>query len=280
MKSIKAFLVALVLIVGANFVKGQTDKKYPEPTPMTHEMTEFWVPQPRIVDPGKAVSEKILVQPPSDAIILFDGTNLSEWEAAPGKKVVKGKDASNSKSTEENAARWIVKGGVFIVDKKAGDIQTKREFGDFQLHIEWCVPKGIHGESQGRGNSGIFLQGMYEVQVLDSYNNETYANGQAGSIYKQTAPLVNAMRQPGQWNVYDIIYTAPTFKEDGTYRTRPIVTILHNGVVIQNNTVISGTTPFVGLPQVVPHGKGPIRLQAHGDKSEPISFRNIWIREL
>ena len=118
------------------------------------------------------------------------------------------------------------------------------------------------------------------MQVLDSYKNETYVNGQAGSIYKQTPPRVNAMRPPGEWNTYDIIYTAPTFREDGTYRSRPLVTVLHNGVLIQNNTVILGTTPYIGLPQVILHGKGPLRLQAHGDESEPISYRNIWIREL
>ena len=139
---------------------------------------------------------------------------------------------------------------------------------------------GITGESQLRGNSGVFLQGMYEVQILDNYQNETYVNGQAGSIYKQTPPLVNAMNKPGVWNTYDIIYTAPTFKKDGTYRTPPRVTILQNGVLLQNNTLIQGTTPYVGFPDVIEHGAGPIGLQDHGDESAPISFRNIWIREL
>src|SRR5690606_3166184 len=169
---------------------------------------------------------------------------------------------------------------LLTVNKEAGDIQTKRKFGDFQLHLEWRVPAEIHGDGQGRGNSGVFLQGLYELQILDSYNNETYVNGQAGRIYKQTAPIVNAMRKPGEWNTYAIRYTAPTFKKDGTYRTKPVITVLHNGVLIQNGTAILGTTPFIGLPQVIPHEAGPIRLQAHGDKSEPLSFRNIWIREL
>src|SRR3546814_279869 len=177
-------------------------------------------------------------------------------------------------------AAWVVKDEVLTVNKAAGDIQTKRTFGDFQLHIEWRVPEGIHGKGQLRGNSGVFLQGIYELQVLDSYRNETYVNGQAGSIYKQTAPLVNATRKPGKWNTYDVIYTAPTFRDDGSYRTKPVVTVLHNGVLVQNGTDILGTTPFIGLPQVAPHQEGPIRLQAHGDESEPISFRNIWIREL
>jgi hypothetical protein len=247
---------------------------------MIHEMTEFWKPQPRIVQPGEAGAGAIL-SAPSDAIVLFDGTGLSLWEGAPDKQVlIQGKDMSMFKSSKGGDAKWDIKDGTLVVDKDAGDIQTKSTFGDFQLHIEWRIPEGIHGEGDIRGNSGIFLQGIYELQVLDSYHNETYVNGQASSIYKQTPPLVNAMRKPGKWNVFDIIYTAPTFKDDGTYRTKPLVTILHNGVLVQNNTIILGTTPYIGLPQVIPHGKGPIRLQAHGDKSEPISFRNIWIREL
>ena len=143
-----------------------------------------------------------------------------------------------------------------------------------------CVPKNITGKSQGRGNSGIFLQDMYEIQVLDCYNNETYVNGQTGSIYKQTPPLANAMRKPGEWNVYDIIYSAPIFKEDGTYRVPPRVTVIQNGIVLQNNTTILGTTEYIGFPKVIKHGAGPIRLQSHGDPSEPISFRNVWIREM
>jgi hypothetical protein len=169
---------------------------------------------------------------------------------------------------------------VFTVKKGTGDIQTKREFNDFQLHLEWLIPEGITGESQARGNSGVFLQGMYEIQILDCYQNETYVNGQTGSVYKQTPPLVNAMNRPGEWNTYDIIYTAPTFKADGTYRTHPRVTVIQNGVVLQNNTIILGTTEYIGFPKVVEHGAGPIRLQDHGDPSAPISFRNIWIREL
>ncbi|MCK9413723.1 MAG: DUF1080 domain-containing protein [Prolixibacteraceae bacterium] len=274
--------ILFILFAGCSlFVQGQTKKEYPQPTPMTHEMTEFWTPQPRIVVPGKTLSEEILVLPPSDAIILFDGTGLSNWEGAPNKTVlVKGKDMSKFKSSEGGEAKWIIKDGTLVVNKESGDIQTKLTFGDFQLHIEWLIPEGILGDSQLRGNSGIFLQGVYELQVLDSYGNETYANGMAGSVYKQTPPLVNAMRKPGEWNSYDVIYTAPTFREDGSYRTRPIVTVIQNGILVQNNTTILGTTPYIGFPQVILHGKGPIRLQAHGDKSEPISFRNIWIREL
>jgi hypothetical protein len=173
-----------------------------------------------------------------------------------------------------------VRNGVFTVKKGTGDISTTQTFNDFQLHIEWMVPANITGKSQARGNSGIFLQGIYELQVLDNYNNRTYRNGQAGSIYKQTAPLLNAMRKPGEWNVYDVIYTAPRFKENGSLFSPARVTVLHNGIVIQNNTTITGHTPYIGLPEYKAHGRGPIKLQDHGDPSEPLSFRNIWIREL
>lgn len=231
---------------------------YPQQEPMKPEMSEYWTPQPQIIQPtGSNISA------PSDAIILFAGNDLSEW-----------------KSHDGNAAQWDVHDGIVTVNKSKGDILTKKEFGDFQLHLEWCVPTNITGKSQGRGNSGVFLQDQYEIQILDNYENETYVNGQAGSIYKQSPPLVNAMRKPGEWNVYDIIYTAPTFTKDGRYRTHPTVTVLHNGVLVQNNTVIIGTTEYIGFPKIASHGKGPIRLQSHGDPSEPISFRNIWIREL
>lgn len=272
-------IVGLLLMCCASAAQAQTDK-YPVPPPMTHEMTEFWTPRSPVIQKGKTVSGEF-VSAPSDALVLFDGKDLSQWEKAPDKNVlVKGKDMSKFKSSAKAASVWTVKDGMLTVNKEAGDIQTKQSFGDFQLHIEWRIPEGIKGEGQLRGNSGVFLQGMYEIQILDSYNNETYANGQAGSVYKQTAPLTNVTSQPGEWNVYDIIYTAPTFKSDGTYRSNPRVTLLHNGVIVQNNTLILGTTPYIGLPQVVKHDRGPIRLQAHGDDSAPISFRNIWIREL
>ncbi|MDR2914827.1 MAG: DUF1080 domain-containing protein [Tannerella sp.] len=236
-------------------------KEYPEPEKMRPGMSEFWLPQPVVITPGNIQTNSA----PSDAIVLFDGKDLSAWESVKTK----------------GAAEWIVNDDrTFTVNKKHGDIQTKQEFESFQLHIEWCVPTNITGESQARGNSGIFLQGQYEIQVLDNYQNETYSNGQAGSIYKQARPLVNAMRKPGEWNVYDIIYTAPVFKEDGTYRTPPSVTVIHNGIVVQNHTTILGTTEYIGFPKVEKHGPGPVILQSHGDPSEPISFRNIWIREL
>jgi hypothetical protein len=235
--------------------------KVPEPMPMKPQMTEFWEPEPKVVTPGK-VPSNLVVPPPSDAIVLFDGKDLSKW---------KGKDGE---------AKWRVSDGVFTVNKGTGDIETKDTFEDFQLHIEWRIPADIQGESQARGNSGVFMQGIYELQVLDSYNNRTYSNGQAGSIYKQTRPLVNAMRKPGEWQVYDVIYTAPRFKEDGSLFSPAYITVLHNGVLIQNHFEIKGDTPYIGLPKYTKHGKGPIKLQDHGDPSKPISFRNIWIREL
>lgn len=255
--TIKAALAAMACTACVSLSAQQ--KEYPKPEPMTPGMSEYWTPQPKIVTPGDIKTNSA----PSDAIVLFDGKDLSAWE-----------------STKGEPAQWTVHDGVFTVNKKAGDIQTKQKFNSYQLHIEWCVPENITGTSQGRGNSGVFMQGMYEVQVLDCYNNETYVNGQTGSIYKQTPPLANAMRKPGEWNIYDIIYNAPVFKEDGTYRVPPHITVIHNGVVLQNNTTILGTTEYIGFPKVVPHGAGPIILQSHGDPSEPISFRNIWLREL
>ncbi|MDR0748472.1 MAG: DUF1080 domain-containing protein [Tannerellaceae bacterium] len=253
---------ALYGIIGIN-VYAQ-EKEYPQQERMKPGMSEYWTPQPPIVTPG-ACQGNGLVSPPSDAIILFDGKDLSAWESAGEKG---------------GPARWTVKDGIFTVDKKTGDIQTRQKFESYQLHIEWRIPENISGTSQSRGNSGVYMQGKYEIQILDCYQNETYVNGQTGSVYKQTPPLSNAMRKPGEWNVYDIIYTAPVFKEDGGYRYPPTVTVIQNGILLQNHTTILGTTEYIGFPQVQPHGAGPIVLQSHGDPSEPISFRNIWIREL
>ena len=229
----------------------------PEPMKMKPEMTEIWDPEIRLVTPGETPANA-----PSDAIVLFDGTNLNEWTNGKGE-----------------AAGWIVADGCVTVKKGTGTIKTKRQFEDYQLHIEWRAPSEVVGESQGRGNSGIFMQGIYEVQVLDNYNNRTYRNGQAGSIYKQHPPLVNACKAPGVWQTYDIIYTAPRFNDDGTYFTPPTVTVLHNGVLVQNNAKMRGPTEYIGIPEytVKKHGPGSIELQDHGN---PVSYRNIWIREL
>ncbi|WP_423147093.1 3-keto-disaccharide hydrolase [Rubrolithibacter danxiaensis] len=229
--------------------------------------TEVWSPVPEVVTPGKTNSDA-----PSDAIILFDGKNLDQWVS------VKDPNAP---------ADWHVSNNVITVNKKAGNIQTKKSFGNYQLHIEWKIPQDIDGEGQGRGNSGVFLASIgpgddgYELQVLDSYKNKTYVNGQAGSIYKQSIPLVNASKKPGEWQSYDVVWTAPVFNTDGSLKTPAYVTVFHNGVLVQNNTELKGPTRYIGKPEYSKaHGASPIKLQAHGDPSKPISYRNIWVREL
>ncbi|WP_297088286.1 DUF1080 domain-containing protein [uncultured Draconibacterium sp.] len=220
-------------------------------------MTEEWGKPIPVVKPGKT-----LMSAPSDAIVLFDGTDLNkEWTDMEGSEV-----------------KWIATNGTVTIPKDGGDIKTKRVFEDFQLHVEWKSPKEVIDSGMRRGNSGIFLQGVYELQILDSYDNPTYVNGQAGSIYKQHAPLVNVCKEPGEWQVFDIIYTAPRFK-GRNYFTPPYVTVLQNGVLILNNVAIKGPTLYIGIPEfkVEPHGAGPIVLQDHWF---PVSFRNIWIREL
>jgi hypothetical protein len=230
-----------------------------DPERMTPGMLEVWDPEVAIIQPGATDREH-----PSDAIVLFDGTDINaEWEDPRG-----------------NPSKWIIQDGSLISVKGSGYIQTKRKFSSIQLHIEWKSPSAVTGESQGRGNSGVFLQQRYEVQVLDSYNNRTYRHGQAASIYKQFPPLVNVSRGPGEWQTYDIIYTAPTFNKDSvTYFTPPRVTVLHNGVLVQNNVSLSGPTDYTKIPEVSIkwHGPASLQLQDHGN---PVSFRNIWIREL
>ena len=255
----KKSVCVVAYCLAANWANAQT---VPTPPPMKPEMTEFWEPEVKVTTPGMATTNAFLTAP-SDATVLFDGKDLSKWKDKDG-----------------GAAKWDVKDGAFTVKKGTGDIYTRQDFNDYQLHIEWRIPADIQGQSQGRGNSGIFMQGIYELQVLDSYNNRTYANGQAGSIYKQTPPLVNAMRKPGEWNVYDVLYTAPRFRENGSLFSPARITVLHNGVVVQHDFTLRGGTPYIGLPTYTAHGKGPIRLQDHGDPSQPISFRNIWLREL
>lgn len=222
---------------------------------------EIFTPIPNVVTPAK-----IFGQAPSDAIILFDGKSLDQWQSAK----------------DQSAAKWKVADGILTVDKSTGDIETKRKFGSFQLHIEWKIPADITGKGQERGNSGIFLSSKYEIQVLDTYNNDnkTYTNGMAGSVYRESIPLVNPAHKAGEWNVYDIAYQAPEFNEDGSVKTPGHVTILFNGVLVQNNTEIRGGTSMTNVAHVYKaHGDMPLKLQAHGDKSEPISYRNIWIRD-
>lgn len=217
--------------------------------------TEIWDPEPAIVSPASATTV------PSDAIVLFDGTDLTEWQHADG-----------------SSAGWKLEDGVITVVGGTGDIETRRSFGDVQLHIEWRTPTAIVGESQGRGNSGVFLQKRYEVQVLDSYDNRSYANGQAASVYKQHIPLVNASRAPGEWQSYDIVFEAPRFGDDGAVRKPALLTVLHNGVLVQNHVELQGLTVYIGEPYYEVHAdREPLSLQDHGN---PISFRNIWIRDL
>ena len=211
---------------------------------------------PAVVTPAPG---DVLIPAPSDAQVLFDGKDLAQWCRKDG-----------------SPAAWTVENGDMVVKAKSGNIQTKRNFGDCQLHIEWCTPENVSDTGQLRSNSGVFLQSLYEVQILDSYLNDTYWNGQAGSIYKQYAPLVNATKAPGQWNVYDIIYTAPRFNADGSLLSAARITVLQNGVLVQNNTTIKGTT-FLEHPAYTAHGDAPIMLQDHGNA---VRFRNIWIREL
>src|SRR5258708_3461928 len=216
-------------------------------------------PRPPVITPGTFSTPDTPGKPPSDAVVLFDGTSLAAWRTDKGEP-----------------AKWKVENGYIEVAARTGDMITRDEFGDSQLHIEWMAPPP-RSNSQARGNSGIFLFGMYEIQVLDCFDNVTYADGQAGSIYGQTPPLVNACRKPGEWQQYDIVYTAPRFKDD-KIDLPGFVTLFHNGVVVQNHTQILGTTAHRVLPKVVVHGpKGPIKLQDHGN---PVRYRNIWIRPL
>ena len=211
-------------------------------------------PQPPAVTPGTFSTQDTPGKPPSDAIVLFDGKDLSKWQ--------------NDK--------WKLQDGAMIVN--GGDNQTKDNFGDMQLHIEWSEPADIKGESQGRGNSGIFLMGLYELQVLDSYKSPSYADGEAGAVYGQTPPQVNVTRPPGEWQVYDVIWTAPRFKADKTLESPAYITVLHNGVVVQNHTTLIGATVHRQLAKYEAHeATGPIRLQDHGNA---VRYRNIWVRPL
>jgi hypothetical protein len=227
--------------------------------------TEVYEPVPPLITPGTSDAA-----PPSDAVVLFDGKNLDEWVT----------------QRDKSPAKWTVADGILTVNKQAGNIETKRSFKDYQLHIEWRIPPGITGAGQSRGNSGVFLASTgsgdagYELQVLDSYENKTYVNGQAGSIYKQGIPLANAMRKPGEWQTYDVIWTAPRFNTDGSLKSPAYVTAFQNGVLIQNHFELTGETLYIGKPSYKPYDTAPIKLQSHGDPSPVISFRNIWLREL
>ena len=230
------------------------------------EDTEVWTPEPKVVTPAAEPGK-----PPSDAIVLFDGKNLEEWVSAQDRS---------------QPAKWNVADGILTVAKSTGNIETNRTFHNYQFHMEWRTPENITGSGQARGNSGLFLASTgtgdagYELQILDSYNNKTYVNGMVGSIYKQSIPLANPMRKPGEWNVYDVAWTAPIFNDDGSVKTPAYATVFLNGVLVDNHFELKGETRYIGQPFYKKFDGAPIKLQAHGDKSEPLSFRNIWVREL
>ena len=224
--------------------------------PMTDsKVTEVWTPVPRVVTPGMNAA------PPSDAIVLFSGKDLAQWQGGDGAP-----------------ATWTVAGNAMTVRAGAGEIRTRQAFGDCQLHVEWRTPAVVHGDGQERGNSGVFLQGRYEVQVLDSHENATYVNGQAASIYKQHIPLANASRKPGAWQSFDIVYHAPRFAAGGALATPGTITVFHNGVLVQDHVTITGRTFNSGMQTYEAHAlKEPLALQDH---HAAVSYRNIWIREL
>ncbi|MBD3183060.1 DUF1080 domain-containing protein [Candidatus Poribacteria bacterium] len=217
-------------------------------------------PQPRVVTPGTCSTQETPGKAPSDAVVLFDGKDTSKWVGKDGGPV-----------------QWKVENGYMEVTR-TGNIQTKEHFGDCQLHIEWAAPAEVKGESQGRGNSGVFLIGKYEIQVLDGYDNITYADGITASVYGEYPPLVNACRKPGEWQTYDIVFEAPLYEDDKLVKPA-YATVFHNGVVVHNRVELLGPTGHRNLPNYdTPHGpEGPLMLQDHGD---PVRYRNIWIRPL
>lgn len=243
------YFILFILISQGLFTSGQAKPEY----------TEVWYPEPRVVNPGN------VNQPPSDAYILFDGTSMDEWIIPEG-------------------TVWVVQNGMITItpsDEKKLEpvrISTRKSFGDFQLHIEWKTPEEVSGEGQRRGNSGILIHGRYEIQVLDNFENRTYVNGQAGSVYKQFPPLVNACKKPGEWQSFDIVFTAPEFDRDGELIKPAMVTVLHNGILVQHAVTLKGSIRFIGMPEYEPHPhRLPLSLQDHGNA---VSYRNIWIREL
>jgi hypothetical protein len=218
------------------------------------EATEYWTPVPPVITSAPN-------QPPSDAIVLFDGTNLDAWEPV-----------------RSTGKPWKIEDGAMVVVAKAADQRTKQGFGDTQLHLEFRTPAVVEGTGQGRGNSGVFFMGLYELQVLDSYDNPTYVNGQAGSVYKQHPPLVNASRPPGEWQIYDAVFIAPRFDAEGKVISPARITAFHNGVLVQHDVVLQGPTTYRGTPSYKAHAdKAPLVLQDHGN---PVAYRNIWVREL
>jgi hypothetical protein len=253
----KSFCALAVGVVASSFLSTALAK--PDPNWLDHDRDR---PAPTVVDPGTSSTQEQPGRPPSDATVLFDGKDLSQWVAMDG-----------------SPTKWIIRDGILECVKGSGYARTLQNFGDCQLHVEWTAPVPPHGEGQGRGNSGVFFGlDRYEIQVLDSFENKTYADGSAAAVYGQYPPLVNVTRAPGQWQVYDIIYTAPRFEADGKLQSPARVTVLHNGVLVQNNVSLTGPTSWLQRAPYSPHPeKQPISLQDHGN---PVRFRNIWVREL
>lgn len=251
MKVLKLLLPVLLLF---NFFLSSACKSQDQE--MQPEETEVWEPVPEKITPGTNS------EPPSDALVLWkSGNDLSKWQHPDGKEV-----------------QWEVENGVLTVKPGTGGIETRQGFGSIQLHIEWRAPKPARGEGQDRGNSGVFFHNRYEVQVLDSYNNKTYSNGMAGSIYKQSIPKVNASLPPGEWQTYDIIFIAPEFDDNGSVKSPARLTVFWNGIMVQNNFELKGPTEYIGIPEYEAYDPvAPISLQDH---NHPVSFRNIWVREL
>jgi hypothetical protein len=245
---------SILFLTGGVLCQAQPDSNY-----IDHDRTR---PQPVAVTGATASTQEQAGKPPSDAVVLFDGKDLSQWVSLDG-----------------TPTKWITRDGYMECVKGSGYVRTVQNFGDCQLHVEWATPVPPHGEGQGRGNSGVFFGlDRYEVQVLDSYGNQTYADGSAAAVYGQYPPLVNASRPPGEWQIYDIIYTAPRFDANSKLRSEARLTVFHNGVLVQNNVQLTGPTSWLERAPYEPHPeKQPISLQDHGN---PVRFRNIWIREL
>jgi hypothetical protein len=264
------FPVLLIAIIGVTLTSAQNQEKKKEVIQYVETETGRWMvhdedrPAPPVIFPGSCGALDAITKAPTDAIVLFEGKDLSSWT-----------DVKNQPS------RWIVRDGYMESVKGAGYIRTKQEFGSCQLHVEFATPSVVSGTGQGRGNSGVFLQGKYEIQVLDSYENKTYPDGQCGALYGRAVPLVNASCKPGQWQSYDVIYHRPLFDQAGKVARKAVFTVFHNGVLIHDHVELSGGTDWISAHEVTdyaPHGdKGPLMFQDH---SNPVRFRNIWIREL
>jgi hypothetical protein len=260
-----AALVAAIVVLGAAICSAQLGE---EGTPMLpglpYHVHDAARPHPKVITPGTESTQAQPGQPPSDAIVLFDGKDLSKWINRRGRNVI-------------DPAQWKVENGYMEVVPTAGDLISKESFGDVQLHVEWSSPSVVTGSSQGRGNSGVLLMTRYEIQVLDCYNNPTYADGHAGSIYGQWPPLVNACRKPGEWQTYDIIFEAPKF--EGEQLVKPVYfTVFHNGVMLHNHKESMGPMVFRQVAHYTPHeAQAPLMLQSHNN---PVRYRNIWVRRI